>query len=428
MSTKTFVFNTIFIFMLGLLVIGPVSLSSNMRFFSILYFGLFPFLLLTTWIPRLYFRRMWSFWLLIVVHLITLLFYFGDRPSSINLITLTLSYVSIFYLVSKASDSCADLVIVNTIFKYIGWVLVISFLISPVLTLLHWPSNAPTYFPWEALFSDKRLLILIGQDVGHSSVLWLMAFTAAFAMSGQFGANKRSKLARSLLILALVFGLIETESRLALIFVCILMMAWLSYRKVISKRLYATAILVMPLLYFASIAIPSINERTIELTENLQSSLPGVRISASSDAQGTAAVYSGRFVLNIMLMDAVAEHPWFGIGHSDDRLKFGVNKDGSIAFGEDKVSLTESGLRMLAKYGAIYYLSVLVFVITPIVRSVNGYYSDNIFVISITGMILLSGMGASSFENLYGMSGLFVLILLSFHIMEPHERMRKVSS
>jgi hypothetical protein len=105
-------------------------------------------------------------------------------------------------------------------------------------------------------------------------------------------------------------------------------------------------------------------------------------------------------------------------------MRFGVNRDGFIAYGEDAVALSESGLRMLAKYGSIYYLFLILFIITPIFRAFKGYYKNNIFVIATCGVIFLSGMGGSIFENLYGMSGLFTIILLIFHLMKPYKKIR----
>ena len=423
MTRKRLISSLAFFVLVSLLVVAPILLSSNMRYFSIIYAIIIPILLLTTKAPYLYLTRAWNFWLLIIVHIIAIFIYIyiGDRSSVINLITLTLSYMSIFYLVSKGMEVCGEIVFVNLVFKYIGWILIIAFLVSPVLTLLHWPENAPEYFPWEALYNDKRLLLVIGQHVGHSNSLWLMAFTAAFVMSNQFRENCNWKTGIILLVLFLILGLILTKSRLSLIFVGILMIAWLSYNRIIPKPLYAITVLVIPLLYFGSIAIPSFTDKTIALVENVQSNLSGVRVSSSPHLQGTASVYTGRHVLNIMLMGAVIERPLFGIGHSDDRIRFGVNKEGSVAYGNDMVAATESGLRMLAKYGVIYYSLLILFVITPILRAARGYYNDNIFVISICGIILLSGMGTSIFENLYGLNGLYVVILLMFHIMRPYK-------
>jgi len=422
MTRKRFISSLAFFVLISLLVVAPVLLSSNIRYFSIIYAIIIPILLLTTKAPYLYLTRLWNFWLFIIINIIAVFIYIyiDDRSSVINLIILTLSYVSIFYLVSKGMEVCGEIVFVNLIFKYIGWILIIAFLVSPVLTLLHWPANAPEYFPWEAFYDDKRLLLVIGQHVGHSNSLWLMAFTAAFVMSNEFRKNRHWKIGIILLVLFLILGLILTKSRLALIFIGILMIAWLSYNRIIPKPLYAVIVLIIPLLYFGSIAIPSVTDRTIALVENVQSNLPSVRISASSHLQGAASVYTGRHALNIMLMGAVIERPLFGVGHSDDRMRFGVNKEGSIAYGNDMMATTESGLRMLAKYGIIYYSLLILFVITPILRAARGYYNDNIFVISVCGIILLSGIGTSIFENLYGLNGLYVVILLMFHIMRPY--------
>jgi len=129
-----------------------------------------------------------------------------------------------------------------------------------------------------------------------------------------------------------------------------------------------------------------------------------------------------------MLISAAIEHPWFGIGHSDDRMRYGVTQEGFIAYREDAVASTESGLRMLAKYGAFYYSSLLLFILTPIFRAFKGYYKDNIFVIAVCSIIFLTAIGRTIFENLYGLSGLFTIILLTFHLTKPYRKSRGLAS
>jgi len=426
MSKKKFISKVFFFVLIGLLAITPIFLSSSSetRYFSIIYVLLLPVLLLTMKAPHLHLRRTWSFWLLIIANLVVLLVYLGDWPSVLNIMTFIVSYLSLFYLISKGIEVCGALALQDMVFKYIGWILLIIFAISPVFTLLQWPANAPEYFPWDAIYSDKRLLLITGQNVGHSYAMWLMAFTAAYIMGNRFTKKCHRKGIEMFLVILLFLGLIATKSRLAMIFIGILIMAWFSYRGLIKKRLYAIILLAMPFLYILSILSPSINHKTLELVKNIQNTLPGMRICASSHLQGEAVVYSGRYVLNIMLIDTALEHPWFGVGHSDDRMRFGVTRDGFIAYGEDAVASSESGLRMLAKYGSIYYLLLILFIVTPIFRAFKGYYKDNIFVILTCGIIFLSGMGGSIFENLYGMSGLFTIILLIFHLMQPYQEVR----
>ena len=126
-----------------------------------------------------------------------------------------------------------------------------------------------------------------------------------------------------------------------------------------------------------------------------------------------------------MLINAAIEHPWFGVGHADDRLRYGVTKDGHIAYKGNAAASSESGLRMWAKYGSIYYLFLLVFITLPIYRAFRGLYRDNIFVISISGIILITGIGGTLFENLYNINGLFTIVLLFFSLSFSRKVVRK---
>jgi len=408
----------------------PILLSSSsIKYFSFAYVLLIPILLLTLKAPHLHLKRAWSFWILIIVNTLNLLVFFDDKQSAINIITLMVSYISLFWLVSRSIDICGSFVTKNTVFKNISILLIISFVISLILTLLQWPASAPNYFPWEAFYSDKRLLLITGNNVGHSNAMWLMAFSGVYFIRKRYYIlNKDRKIIYDLLTIMLFLFLVATKSRLALIFIGVLIMTWLCYRKILGRHFFSIFMLVLPPLYFLSIVVPFINNKTVEFTETLQNAIPSVRLSPSSHLQGEESVYTGRYALNLMLISAAIEHPWFGIGHSDDRMRYGVTQEGFIAYREDAVASTESGLRMLAKYGAFYYSSLLLFILTPIFRAFKGYYKDNIFVIAVCSIIFLTAIGRTIFENLYGLSGLFTIILLTFHLTKPYRKSRGLAS
>ena len=367
---------------------------------------------------------------MILINMIMLAFYIRDRDSAINLSTLILSYLSLFYVVSKGIEHYGSYEFEDLIFKNIAWILLISLAASPILTLLQWP-NAPEYFPWDAFFTDNRFLLITGKNVGHSNAMWLMAFTAAFVMQLQWNRKRRLNFLDSFFIFLLFWGLFATKSRLALVFIGLLLMAWINYAKLFSKRIYASMIIISTPLFIFSIISPTLNLKTVELVRNIQNKFPSIRISASTERElpEESYVYSGRYWLNKMLIGTIKENPWFGVGHSDDRIQFGIDRNGFIVSDrEDAAASSESGLRMWAKYGSIYYFALLLFIITPIFRAIKGYYRNNTFVISTCGIIFISGMGGTIFENLYGISGLFAMILIMFHIMRPYPNSKNITN
>jgi len=404
------------ILLFSLLLIAPEILGAEMKYFSFFYIFSALIIMLTIGRFRMHVKLSWSFWLLILLNIILLLVYLADANSVLNITTLLLSYLALFYLVSRSIDLQGEIKFQDSLFCILSLILLAIFLLSPILTLLQW-HNAPEYYPWEAFYSDARLFVPHG--AGHSNVMWLMAFVSAFLIRDISRGKKRSNPVKYFFVVFFSICLIATKSRLALIFIAILLFEWIAYQGLFNKKIFAVICLTLPVLYILSILNPFFNNQVIESVSKMQESIPGVRIQASSHLQGESSIYAGRYILNLALVDEAIEHPWFGVGHSDDLLRYGVDRNGFPAYGGNKLSSSESGLRVWTEYGTIYFLVLLMFITIPIFRAMRGYYRDNIFVIAVCGIIFGSAIGGSVFENLYGMSGLFAIILIYFHLMKP---------
>lgn len=412
----------LFVVLVALLVFWVIFFGpENSKYFSIVYIAASIILLLFR-IPFFLIKRAWVFFLLIIVNLFALLVHIFDTASVINIINLVVSYLSLYYLVTAGIRYLGADEFENITFKYLQYILLITLIVSPILTFLKW-SYAPEYFPWQALYSDKRFLLIVGKGVGHSNAMWLMAFSGVFIIRNIFRQKSRlGNLVNILVLLLLAWGLIETKSRTALLFLIILLLGWAGYSKLLPKRLYALVPIIGVTLFYLSIFNPLFQHKLENAINTFQKTFPSIRIAASTT--GTVSAYGGRDILNIALISVFAKNPWFGAGHSAPIFAFGIDQDGNIAYNENHIGGSESMLRMLAKYGSFYFAALFLFVLTPLIRAFNGYYRDNIFVISVCSIILVSGLNGPIFENLYDISSVFTIIILMYLVMPKYDKRR----
>ena len=419
MEKRKFISSMLFVILALLLAFWAVIFGpGNSKYFSIVYLAA-GFILMLFGMPFIPLKRAWVFFLFIVINFAVLLVYLFDKSSLLNIITLIVSYSMLYYLVSTGVRYLGVYEFENTTFKYLLYILLLSLIVSPLLTIMKWP-YAPAYFPWQALVSDQRFLLIVGKNVGHSNAMWLMAFGAAYILRNIYRQKKyRVNFVYILFLFLLVWGLIATKSRTALLFIIILFLQWAGYSRLISKRFFALVPVIAILVFYMSVLNPFVLSKVYNVVNDLQGIFPSIRIIASAEV--VTSVYSGREILSNSFISSFIEHPWFGAGHSASIFVYGVNREGNIAYAGDRFAVSESMLRLLAKYGSMYFAALLMFILTPLVRAFNGFYRDNIFVISVCSIILVSGINGNVFENLYDISSLFTIIILIYMVMPKYD-------
>jgi hypothetical protein len=254
--TKQDLFSFVLFFILVcLLVFWPVLLAPyNVKYLSFLYFIIGIIFLPILKIPYSFIKRTRVFFFLLIINFIALVVHFTDSKTVVNISALVFSYFALYLLVMGGVRYLGYQNFEETVFKYFIYILLISLFISPILTYLKWP-YAPDYYPWEALVSSKRLLLVIGKNVGHSDSMWLMAFGAAFIMKKIFFLNQK-KIMNIVILLLLIWGLMETGSRTALLFIIILSIALASYNGLFPRRLFVLVPVIGAFLFYFSIVKP----------------------------------------------------------------------------------------------------------------------------------------------------------------------------
>jgi hypothetical protein len=230
---------------------------------------------------------------------------------------------------------------------------------------------APPYYPWEALFSEKRLLILSyttdsDRIVGHSIAIWL----AGFALIDQL-AKRGTLTIRGLLIMSfLVVVLLLSKTRTGLMLILLPSFAIFLARKTrVRPKTLAILLSIIPATYFLISPNTNVALKISDAILAAQQLATPLRIYGSDDIKVSA--FTNRDLLNQSLYESLYHAPITGIGDGAPILNFGINYHGNIAdeSGFDRIAGSESGLRIVVKYGLIYTFILALIAFFPFYRS-----------------------------------------------------------
>ena len=407
------------LFVLALTLVGSLLGREYGRYLLVFYLALIPWVLSRA-LPKP--RRAPFLYLYIAANALALVLHFGSVESILNSGSLLVSVVAIagaaYCCASRHDDRAVDWSLEKWLWVSLG----LAFCLSVVLTAFGWPT-APDYFPWEAFYTDKRLLIINGDSVGHTTSLWVIAFLGAFTVH-RLGTRARYRTAATMLLAALVLLLLATKSRLALLYVLNLLLMGLAYKRVPFARVL---LMVVPSAYsvvFLLLAISPELGAGVNLAAQAAQREVGDWVRITPGEESRATVFAGRDILNSALRTASMENPLRGAGDGADILQYGVDQDGYIAYNPDhKRAGTESVLRLAVKYGWPYFAALILFLgsIPFALRKLSP--QEQILKIGIWGMCVESIASQGGMEVFYGTSGLF-LFLLSLALFQASGRKR----
>lgn len=396
-----------------LFCIGAPLLPEYSKYFVFLYAILVFGIALKNRIPKP--RRFMSLYAYLGINCFALLAHTNDIDSVVNAGSLVVSILAItgvgYFLVAHYDNSACHRIMVRSL----AVSLAVSFVLSIILTATGWPT-APAYFPWESLWTENRLLLLVGGDVGHAPVLWLCAFLMAFLLHDIF-TGRRQRAINVALLIFLVVLLLATKSRLAIVYLVQLLITALAYKRIPFARPATLAFPVIFVVFFLSASMSPALGIAITTTAHAVQKYVGdtVRLTPSKDSGATAL--AGRDLLNQALVVESLKQPLIGLGHSAPVLLYGVTRNGDLTSQstDSKMAASESVLRIPVKYGWPYF-GVLVAFLFSIPFAMRGF-KDNAWLlrISIWGMCLESVISEGGMEQYYGIQGLFLLVLSIFY-------------
>lgn len=398
------------LFILALTLVGPLLGREYGRYLLAFYVALIP-LVLSRALPAP--RRVPLLYLYIAANALALILHAGDLDSILNVGSLLVSVIAIagtaYYCASRHDNRLVD----QSIEKWLWISLSLSFLVSILLTAVGWPM-APDYFPWEAFYSDKRLLLIAGEGVGHSPSLWALAFLAAFTIH-RFGIQRRYKAALVLVLAALVLLLLATKSRLALLYLLNLLLMALAYKKVPFARILVRVVPAAYAVAFLLLAVSPELGAGVNLAAQAAQREVGDWIRITPGEESRATVFAGRDVLNRALRSASMEKPMQGLGDGADILQYGVDEDGNVAYDPDhRRAGSESVLRLAVKYGWPYFAALAFFLGSIPFQLTKLPPRERILKGGMWGMCVESIASEGGMENFYSVSGLFLFLMCLF--------------
>lgn len=395
------------LFVLAFTSVAPLLGREYGRYLLVFYVALIP-LVLSRPLPKP--RRAPWLYLYIAANALALVLHAGDVQSILNAGSLLVSVVAIagaaYYCASRHDDRVVD----RSLEKWLWVSLGLAFCLSILLTAAGWPT-APDHFPWEAFYTDKRLLLINGDSVGHTPSLWVLAFLAAFTLH-RLGTQARYRAAATMLLAALALLLLATKSRLALLYALNLLLMGLAYKRVPFARVL---LIVVPSAYsvvFLLLAVSPELGAGVNLAAQAAQREVGDWIRITPGGESRATVFAGRDILNHALRSASMVKPVQGLGDDADILQYGVDQDGEIAYDPDhRRAGTESVLRLAVKYGWPYFIALVLFLGSIPFSLTKLPMREQILKIGIWGMCVESIASEGGMENFYGTSGLFLFLL-----------------
>ena len=395
------------LFVLALTLLGPLLGRGYGRYLLVFYVALLP-LVLGHPIPRPH--RVPFLYLYLAANALALVLHLGSPDSVLNAGSLLVSIVAIagaaYYCVRWSGSQVAD----RSLERWLWISLGLAFVFSIILTGVGWPT-APDYFPWEAFYSDKRLLLINGDGVGHTTSLWVMAFLSAFTIH-KLATHRSHKAGLAVLLGVLVLCLLATKSRLALVYVLNLLVMGLAYQRVPFIRVLVFVVPSAYAIIFLLVAVSIQLGIGINLAARAAQNEVGEWVRITPGEETRATVFAGRDVLNQALLPASLEKPLQGLGDNADILSYGVDADGYVAYDQDrKKANTESVLRLAVKYGWPYFGVLVVFLASIPWALRRLQKQEQILKVGLWGMCVESIASGGGMEVFYDTSGLFLLVL-----------------
>jgi hypothetical protein len=395
------------LFILMLTVVAPLLGREYGRYLLVFYIALIPFVLSHP-IPNP--QRVPFLSLYIAANMLALLLHLGSTASVLNAGSLVVSILAVagvaYYCVLRNDIP----LVYHSLERWLWISLILSLFLSIALTAVSWPT-APNYFPWEALYSDKRFLLINGDGVGHTVSFWLMSFLAAFTVY-RLATKKVHRAGLAALLVMLLLCLVATKSRLALLYVINLLVMGLAYKGVPLMRSF---VFLIPggfsIAFLLLSAFPMLGVG-VDLAARAAQQEIGEWVRITPEKESRATVFAGRDLLNQALLDVSSEKPLRGHGDDVDILLYGVDAKGYVATDSmHTMANSESPLRLVVKYGWPYFGVLTIFLVSVPLALKRLPKPERILKVGLWGMCVESIASEGGMENFYGVSGLFLFII-----------------
>lgn len=203
--------------------------------------------------------------------------------------------------------------------------------------------------PVSDFLTGKRVRIF-SQNFGHSALIDFAMLMLIMAVSNIAGERRSFRVVMVVLALAL---LVVAKTSIGYIGVgCVAAVVLIEYLPLPSRIRNGVHVLAVTVGMFAA---TTMSDNLIFNLRNFQSG--GTLTAAAAPKQDLTA---GRALLNSELQSVANDYPLFGAGTDVSLLQDGLIRNGV------KMAMSESGLRLAAKYGWLYFALVLLIIASPL--------------------------------------------------------------
>lgn len=398
------------LFVLALTVLSPILGREHGRYLLALYVVIFPWVLSRP-IPKPHLVPF--LYVYITANVFALIAHLNVTASVLNAGSLLISVVAIAGAAYSCVRNYGTQRIDRAMERWLWVSFVLSLFFSVALTGAGW-ATAPSYFPWEAFYSEERLLLINDEGVGHTPSLWVIAFLAAFTIH-RICIRKSHRIFFVALLGLLVVCLLATKSRLSIIYMANLLVMGLAYKKLPLARAAVALIPAAFAVFFLSVSImPQLGAGLDVAARSVQQTVGNwLRLTPGEDTGAT--VFAGRDILNQALVSASLSKPLAGQGDDADILAYGVDDNGDVAYDPDRMQAnTESPLRLSVKYGWLYFAMLLLFLGSIPFAIMQLPMHERILKLGLWGMCVESIVSQGGMEVFYNISGLMLFMLCIF--------------
>ena len=102
---------------------------------------------------------------------------------------------------------------------------------------------------------------------------------------------------------------------------------------------------------------------------------------------------------------------------------YGVDSQLNIALGTRKVAGGESILVLAAKYGSLYFLAVILFLVCIPFLFKKFKHNDRTLFHNLWSIIFVNSLASGGFVNMYGISGNYFLLLCIMYFKAKSENL-----
>lgn len=370
-------------------------------------------------------KRNSFFHICLLMQILLIFYYINDFDSLLNLSMLFLTFVSLNRIALWGAYYYGSKNIQKTLACILPKIGICVFFISIMLTTIGWPT-APDWYPWEALYTNKRF-VLMKTTTTHNILFWILGFPLAYWTRSYFlSKNKNIRVVNFISIAIVVFIFLISKSRKGILYVFAIILSIFSYKRVLSPFILGAISILLVFCLFLLFTFPFVAESIFSYMKSIQKVLKFTRILSDYEDAGRALT-SGRDILSISLLKYSSLKPLTGLGDSHEVFKYGISKQGVVDIKAEKTMSSESPLFLAVKYGWPYFIACMIIIFVPFVKAMRNYYGDySIYVITCINMIMYYLVTENFFVHTYSTSGFFLLQIFFFSFWGTKKKSSKL--